>query len=255
MGTVIGRAVAAAALAAVCLWSGTAPAETSRITVGVNREIAATLIAPDGPGPFPAVLVLHTSGGLQDADIAFAQELSRKGYVCLVPEFLDAYGITAQKRRATFTTFATEIFEDFTAAAGTLRAHPKVAGGKVGAVGFSNGGYFAMWLAATGKIAAGVSYYGALSGAGSDTSLDRFREAFAAGSSPVLVLHGTQDSIVPIGRAKRLVGILRTARTTHEVRFYDGAGHRFERDAGGEAAMEDAWTRTVAFLGRTLMAK
>ena len=78
-----------------------------------------------------------------------------------------------------------------------LRANPKVAGGKVAAIGFSNGGYFAMWLAGAGKVDAGVSYYGALSGAGSDKTLSRFKSTFSANSSPVLILHGTSDRTVP----------------------------------------------------------
>ena len=145
-------AVATIVLCAIFIWAGAARAERQKITVGKHREMTAILIAPDGPGPFPAVLVLHTSDGLGDADLAFAERLSKQGYVCLVPEFLDAYGITARSRADTFTTFATDIYDDFSAAVATLQHYPKVAGSKVGAVGFSNGGYFAMWLAATGKV-------------------------------------------------------------------------------------------------------
>ena len=39
------------------------------ISVGANKNMKATLFTPDGAGPFPGVLVLHTSGGLQDGDL------------------------------------------------------------------------------------------------------------------------------------------------------------------------------------------
>ena len=236
-------------------WGGVARAEGQKITVGKHREMTATLFVPDGPGPFPAILVLHTSGGLRHADIAYAERLSREGYVTLVPEFLDAYGVTPQKRRNSFTIFAEDIYDDFNAAIATLKSHPKVAGGKVGAVGFSNGGYFTAWLAATGKIAAGVSYYGAYNGAGTDNGLDRFSEAFTANSAPLLVLHGTSDGTVNIRVARHLLGIMTKAGAPFQSHFYEGADHVFEREIESDAAKaraEDAWKRTLDFFNRHL---
>lgn len=248
----IGTVLAAMATLA-WLASGTiAHAATRVLTVGTHRQIRATLITPDGPGPFPGVLVLHTSAGLEHADIAFAERLSRHGYVCLVPEFLAAYGITPKTRRETFTTFAADIYDDFTASIATLHHLGKVTASKVGAVGFSNGGYFAMWLAATGKVAAGVSYYGALTGAGTDIRLNRFRRVFNRASSPVLILHGTADGTVPVKAAKHLAGMLKHKGADHVLHLYKGADHRFDRDLGGDAAAkataEDAWRRTLGFL-------
>lgn len=220
--------------------------------VGAIGRMHATLVTPDGPGPYPAVLVLHTSGGLEKADIDYAQALAKAGYVALVPAFLNAYGISNASRRETFTTDAQPIYADLVAATDMLRQNPQVKGRKIGAVGFSNGGYFAMWLAATGKVAAGVSYYGALSGAGTDIPLERFHQAFNQASAPVLILHGTEDRIVPVGAAKHLASIIAAAGSPHELKLYDGAGHRFERTTGQENAAADAWTRTTAFLGKQL---
>lgn len=238
------------------LWffTGTALAGSTDLMVGVKHEMKAQLFVPDGPGPFPGVLVLHTSGGLQPADTAFAEHLAQEGYVAMVPAFLDAYGITARTRRQSFTTDAEAIYADLAASVETLRHEPKVAGGKVGAVGFSNGGYFAMWLAATGKIDAGVSYYGAISGAGTDRPLARFRDAFGKGSAPVLIMHGTADDTVPVQVARHLANILTAKQCVYELQIYPGAGHRFERanNAADTAAAADSWQRTVAFLGKYL---
>ncbi len=132
-------------------------AETANVMVGVKQNMHAVLIAPDGGGPYPAILLLHTSGGLRQADLDYGQRLSQQGYVVLVPAFLAAYGITPRGRMATFTTDADAIYADFVAALDMLERDPRVAGRKLGAIGFSNGGYFAMWLAATGKVQAGVS--------------------------------------------------------------------------------------------------
>ena len=247
-------ALSVAAMLMGCLASGAGAASTS-LTVGVRHNMNATLITPDGPGPYPGVLILHTSGGLEPADLAYAQRLAQAGYVCLVPAFMAAYGISAQDRRVTFTTDAQPIYADFVDALAQLRQQPQVAGSKLGAVGFSNGGYFAAWLAATGAVQAAVSYYGALSGGGTDTQLQRFQQVFTAGSSPLLILHGTADATVPVEAARRLAGILNAVHAPYAIQLYPGAGHRFERDlASGadRAAADDAWQRTLVFLKQYL---
>ncbi|MBV8534231.1 MAG: dienelactone hydrolase family protein [Alphaproteobacteria bacterium] len=65
-----------------------ARAETTQDRIGVNHNMVATTIAPDGPGPYPAVLVLHTSSGLGHDEFAFAQHLVAAGYVTLLPAFI-----------------------------------------------------------------------------------------------------------------------------------------------------------------------
>jgi len=84
-------------------------------------------------------------------------------------------------------------------------------------IGFSNSGYFSLWLAAAGQVQAGVSYYGALSGAGTDRTLSRFRQVFTSASAPVLILHGTNDSTVPVLKAIELDAILAATQTPHEL--------------------------------------
>jgi carboxymethylenebutenolidase len=248
------RAIACA-IALITLIIPPASAETSNLTIGTNRQMQATLFAPDGPGPYPGVLVLHTSGGLKPGDLEYAKRLAAEGYVTLVPAFLEAYGLASFSRVESFTAQADHIYQDFVTGIEVLRANPKVVGGKVAAIGFSNGGYFAMWLAATGKVDAGVSYYGALSGAGSDKTLSRFASTFSASSSPVLILHGTSDRTVPVAAAERLQAIIEKAGSPVSIQLYKGVDHSFDRsrrDSATEAAAADAWERTRAFLSARL---
>jgi carboxymethylenebutenolidase len=248
-------AICAAALFLIALpLAPFARAGEATLSVGVKQNMSASLYTPDGPGPYPGVLLLHTSGGLRDADTAYAKQLAGQNYVVLVPAFMAAYGITGRTRQLTFTSSAEPIYADFVAALDMLSHQPKVAGRKLGAIGFSNGGYFAMWLAATNKGAAGVAYYGAFTGAGTDRSLSRFRSAFAKTSAPVLILHGAGDETVPIAAAENLASIVKAAGSPIEFQIYKGAWHEFDR-VGGEAnaaATADAWLRTLAFFGRYL---
>src|SRR5437868_14921966 len=84
-----------AALAMALLPSPAAAGEpTSKlVTVGVKKNMEATLYTPDGPGPFPTVLVLHTSLGLTEADRQYCAKLAREGFICIAPAFLRAHGI------------------------------------------------------------------------------------------------------------------------------------------------------------------
>ncbi len=196
----------------------------------------ATLVTPDGPGPYPGVLVLHTSGGLEDADIAFANALAREGYVCIVPAFMSAYGLTAASRQDTFTRDANPIYADFVSALDALKNNPKVQGSKLAAVGFSNGGYFAVWLALANNVQAAVGYYGAYSGAGTDKDLSRFAKIASASSAPILILHGANDTTVPVQAARRLARILESAQAPYEIQVYPDTGHLFDRGGFSPAA-------------------
>lgn len=253
-------------LTAARLIMGAAPAHalsSTNVVVGVRHNMQAILIAPDDPGPHPGVLVLHTSGGLEPADIEYARHLAEQGYVCLVPSFMAAYRLSGSNRAVTFTTDADQIYADFVQALDMLRGLAKVHGSKLGAIGFSNGGYFAAWLAATGKVQAAVGYYGAYTGAATDPQLNRFRAAFTASSAPLLILHGTSDGIVNVKYAKQLAAIAAAAHSPYEIHLYDGATHVFDRGDGGTPGKRmlgdrdpevaaDAWQRTLTFFGKYL---
>lgn len=229
--------------------TGFAPQET--VYVGAGKGMRAHIILPDGKGPFPGILVLHTSGGLQQPDLDYAKELAKEGYVCLVPAFMEAYGITSRNRQLTFTLHADGIFADLVDAVELLRKRPEIDKERLGAVGFSNGGYWALLLAARGKIWAGVSYYGALSGGGTDRQLTSFQGAFTKESSPVLILHGSRDSVVPVDVAQRLVSLLEEKKAPYEAKIYQGAEHGYDRgfrtfDVKADAdARDDSWNRTL----------
>jgi carboxymethylenebutenolidase len=231
-------------------------ADAARIQTGASQKMEATLYKPAGAGPFPAVLVLHTSGGLRPADLAYASRLADEGYVCLVPDFFTPYGLDQINRQHTFTTHARSIYADFVAAIDMLKKMKEVQADRIGAVGFSNGGYWALLLAARGAAQAGVSYYGAVNAVGTDNSLNALRMAFAANSSPVLVLHGAMDDVVLPRHAEYLKSVLIEAKAPHEFQLYDSVGHSYDRGKRPDSyAAEDSWKRTLHFFDSTLKKK
>lgn len=133
-------------------------------------------------------------------------------------------------------------------AADKLQHHENVNGNKIGAVGFSNGGFFTVMLAARGTVQAGVDYYGVVAGFGTDPQLFRIKTAITPQSSPMLLLVGDKDGYY---RPTLHLGILlHDAQVPHLIRVYPGGPHEFEKFSVPDA--EDAWHRMMRFLGRWL---
>src|SRR5690349_10028989 len=83
-------------LAGFCfgLWSdGVRAAAESSLTItsaGSSLELPATLIKPDGDGPFPAVVIMHDCSGLgprsSGAPRRWSNDLVQQGYVVVIPD-------------------------------------------------------------------------------------------------------------------------------------------------------------------------
>lgn len=246
-----------AALLVLLAVPASAQVTSSTVKVGVRGNMEATLYVPDGPGPFPSVIVFHTSFGMMSADLSYCEGLASQGFICIAPAFLRAYGIKRDMKEATFTTDREAILADFRAIVDqTLGRHPKAKPGAVGAVGFSNGGFFSVLLAAEGKIRGGVAYYGALLGVGQplpkNPFLQTYNNAKASGASaPVLLLAGANDTTMGTEPVRMLERIIKGVGAPYELIFYPDAEHGFDRTStrsGDAAAASDAKARTLAFL-------
>lgn len=246
-----GMAVACAVLGcALSLGLGTSQGlgAAGNIGVGLKHDISTAVFVPDGQGPFPGMLVLEKSLGVEPLTLQYARRLADAGYVSFVPYYMEAYGLVGERRGEAFTRSADAILADLAEAANELRHYEKVGGRKVGAVGFSNGGFFAVMLAAHGDVQAAVDYYGAITGFGTDKELFRIKSALTAQSSPMLLLVGDKDGYYR--PTLHLGALLRDAQVPHVVHVYPGDPHEFEKFSARDA--EDAWGRTIAFLGRWL---
>jgi carboxymethylenebutenolidase len=233
--------------------AGAADYTTQTLSVGVRKNMEATLYTPNGPGPFPQIMVLHTSGGISSFDQGYCGNLAKEGYICIVPAFLRAHGITNETRYMTFTKDRQAILDDFRQIGReVLSQHPKAKPGSIGVIGFSNGGYFAALMAGAGRIRAGVSYYGTFTGANSDPQLKRMTAVFKASSSPLLILAGENDTTIGTEVPRKLDAIAKAAGAPCELKMYPATGHDFERSgttgSQNAASAADAWQRTLAFL-------
>ena len=239
---------AAIACFCVCLFSCTTPVTG----LGVKDTPTTELIMPDGGGPFPAVLILHASSGVISADLDYAKMLARNGYACFISHYFEARNINYSSRGEAVSIHAEAILRDLVDTLENLKKNPKVDKDKLGAVGFSMGGYWAMVLAAKGYVQAGVSNYGVLTAIGQRNPLRyEFGDIFNEKSSPVLILHGANDTTQPVAGAHRLSAILEQKYLAYEKHIYPSAGHSFDRgEYQNSTVASDSRDRTLEFLDK-----
>lgn len=246
--------ILAACAVAACMLAPPAVAADSYETrgYGVDRQVETLVFQPLTARNGKLVLALHTSSGLRDGDIRYAERLAEQGYVVMVPAFMKRYDITESTRRATWQIHGRAIYADFLAMIDEGSRDFAVPKDRIYAVGFSNGGYWAALLAARGDVRAGVSYYGAFTEAGMDPSLATFRHSFKAESSPLLILHGNNDQTVAVRYAEELLALVRRSGGKVEAHFFKDVGHSFDRaqqnDPSYSGAAETAFEFTIKFL-------
>lgn len=203
-----------------------------------GHRITVQEFLPETSGTYPAILALHGSGGLREG---WADQPSRlmagQGYSVFVIRYFERTGTTWADRDTTHTHFPDwmrTIGDAITFAAG----HPQVDAERIGLLGFSLGAYLALAVASVDpRVKAVVDFFG-----GMPQELQGFTRM-----PPTLILHGEQDSVVPVSEATNLQKLLERAGTTYEMKLYPGAGHGFNG-----LQFLDAGQRTVQFLKKYL---
>ena len=79
----------------------------------------------EDPGPFPAVIILHTSGGWGSVDQVIPRFVD-EGYAVYSPDFFTTFGITPQTRIDTFHKFREPIEKGLTGIVEAMKQDPKV---------------------------------------------------------------------------------------------------------------------------------
>jgi dienelactone hydrolase len=227
------------ALAASVLLAGCAGPSTSfsNATPGAPRDIAAHEARPPGRGPFAAVVLLHGCHGVSASTHEWAGWLRERGYVALV---VDSWGPRGIRDGCVPGPELpnTERFDDVVGALRWLHAREYVDRGRVGVMGWSNGGVFAM-AAINGPslerarargvrmpapgFAAGVAFY-----PGGCYSLVHERVV-----RPLLVLMGDADDWTNPQECARMVEAMRGRGADVTLVLYPGAVHYF--DVRGQA--------------------
>ena len=249
-------------------------------------SIPATVLKPGGPGPFPAVVILHDCSGLgprsSGAPRRWADELVVKGYVAILPDSFTPRGhpdgicTVPPGQRHPGVTPARRA-NDAYAALAYLRTLPYVDGNRVAVMGGSHGGAstLATMVAPQSKdrgFLAAVALYPACAinaGGWHDNLTGEY-----APVGPVHILIGELDDWTPAENCRRLAEAAEKAGHLVTIKVYPGALHSFDNanpvhyvasrvnanapgkrgaTTGGQpAAWADSIREVLAFFGRYL---
>jgi carboxymethylenebutenolidase len=223
-----------------------------------DGPIDAELGTPNGPGPWPGVVVVHDAFGYGPDIESISNHIAAQGYLALTPN-LYARGGRARCITRVFRELLTQrgrALDDILAARDRLQSMPECSGA-VGIAGFCMGGQFALILAPQG-FGASAPFYG--------TPLPRHLRETLDGACPIVASFGRRDPL-GAGAPQRLRRVVEHHNIAHDIKVYPQAGHSFAnklpaqpllRVTGfgyNEAATADAWARVFAFFGEHLRAE
>jgi carboxymethylenebutenolidase len=223
------------------------------------RTIDGYLALPSGPGPFPAVVVLHESFGLNGDIRLIADRLAGRGFVAVAPDLIEGGRLACMAQAMKALREGSGVLADLAEeVVDWLVARPDVAAERIGAIGFCMGGGFAYLLGLTGKLSAVAPNYGQ-----PPRDLARLEA-----SCPVVASYGGKDRVYR-KHAARVEAALDVAGIPNDVKVYPKAGHSFMNDSEGHTLVkvlgrpilavgyhpgsaDDAWVRILAFFDRHL---
>lgn len=217
--------------------------------------VKAYLARPRRDGQFPAVLVIHALGGINEHFKDIARRLAKEGWVGFVPDLLSRVGGRErfQERGAAMQAVralkSKEVAEDLLSGMEYLKGLSCVDGGKVGVIGFCWGGGQSLYFQTKAKgLSAGVVFYGR-----NPEDLESVRNI----DWPFLGIYADEKLDPKItGKVPDLERALERYGKAYSIHVYEGAVHAFHTNDNPEwyhpEAARDAWAKTVAFFKANL---
>ena len=195
-------------------------------------------------GQAPTILLLHEWWGLNDHIKDVARRLALEGYAVLAPDLYSRQGskVTTVPSEAAALMNAVSsqwVLRDLNAATKHLKAQPFVDPWRIGTLGFSMGGTFALTQAGhNSDLKAAVVFYGKV------PPIETFRYVLC----PIQYHYGAKDGWVTRQEVDRLRQGLDQHGKPGSIHIYPEADHAFFNDARPEVYREQdaklAWERT-----------
>lgn len=208
---------------------------------------------PEGPGPFPAVVVLQHRDGVDEFVQEMTRRLASERFVAVGPELYHRDGPDCQDDGQTRAGRIQDanIIKDVNSALGYLKEHRSVQSGRVGIVGFCQGGRGSYLMAGVSpSLKAAVVYYGGntfVARGEGPSPFERSKEIHC----PILGHFGEDDENPSPEDVRKLDTELTKYNKAHEFFSYRGAGHAFMNFAASSFrpdAAQTSWPRTLDFL-------
>ncbi len=237
---------AAAALALVLGACGLPPMASERVALssrdygfvdqvylpdaGTDREVSGFLSVPEGPGPFPAIVILHGAQGQGAQDFHYAALLRAHGFASLAIDSFTGRGVRRTVEDPTLVSESAMIADAF-AGLRALKTDERIDGERIAVLGFSKGGIAALY-SAFDALAARIAPDGARFAAHAAfypwCGLQPYRTATTG--RPVLIVGGDADRVAPVAACAALVETVTAADAAADIELvvYPGASHAFD---------------------------
>src|SRR6056300_491138 len=198
---------------------------------------------PSGNEPFPLVILLHSSGGFKsDYMMSYiGSDYLKNGFAIYAPDFFKRHGITFQTRKKTWTTFREPIEKELSEIVAIAKQDKKIDSKNIFAVGFSNGGYWATYLAGTKQVNAASSHYGVWTFKGGLNGYPvKYINKYC---NPLLVLHPKKDRVQKLEYVKSHISKSEKKCSAVKIHYYDEGGHAWESQKyqGGVGYNKEVW--------------
>jgi dienelactone hydrolase len=223
-------------------------ADGAQLNYGNGRAgLSSAIFQPQGPGPFPAILLLHPSVGLDQTMLDHGAWLASQGYVALAPDYFTPVGITDPE--GTIGGKWDAILSNLLAAVDCLKSLPFVAGDQLAIVGFSIGAPTGFMVATQRDFKAIVTWYGSFYLPVPPNSARDLHVVLPRVNSAVLMLTGEADPRSTVANARSMQAVLNAGKPVGVV-TYPSVGHNFDRPGPtyNAAALADARSQMLTFL-------
>lgn len=186
---------------------------------------------PTTRGKHPLILLLHGSGGLEQAtgDLfrGIGRRLASRGYVALIPHYFESTGhvVGRPTKPGEVEAWNDAVKDAINFADDSGVVDPE----RIGLFGFSLGAYLSFYRAGRDPRVKAVASVSGTPPVGS-------RSEFP----PTLVLQGSKDRGATVAQVREFEAMLKEKKVPCEVHIYQGAGHNLDvprfQDAGRRAA-------------------
>lgn len=231
-----------------------------KIPVG-GGELPAYRAMPAHGAALPIVVVVQEIFGVHEYIKDVCRRLAKLGYFAVAPSFFARQGdVTAMSDAQEIVAKVVskvpdaQVLGDIDATAAWAAKTGVVDPARFGITGFCWGGRI-VWLYAahSAALAAGVAWYGRLSGPTSPLQPKYPLDVAAALKAPVLGLYGGADTGIPLAQVEQMRAALKAAGSPSEIVVYRDAPHGFHADyrpSYRPADAADGWQRMLQWFGR-----
>lgn len=219
------RRALAIALALVLSGPATAPAVTFESLTSPPVDLTGLLYRPDGPGPFPSIVLLHGCSGIVRTEYGWAVEFQKMGYAALIVDSFRPRGhseICTDFRRVS----RRERVLDAYGALRWLRSQSFIDPERIGVAGWSNGAFAVLQVMDASRERPAPGFKAAVA-VYPDCRFDKATRFYA----PLLILIGGRDDWTPAAACQELAAGAETRLAPVLLHVYPEAQHSFDNPA------------------------